>query len=298
MFSLLLLALADKAEAGPAARLASALAARHGAGLAALHVSSPLSQDAACVLQLPDEAALVRARAGVEVLLREVMPAGLTADTLHAAGFVHVEALKTTRVLGPDLLVLGGLDASERCRRELSGHSAGAAVLTALSAPCPVLAVPEGAVIPAGPFERVLVAADFADLTLDRALLALAARLAAREGADLTAFHPLRLEAAAPPRAGAEPPGQEDMTRRVAAARERLAYLCHGLPGADRFVLAASEGEGAVEILKQARERRAELIVLACRGADACVDQVLAGARRPVLLVGRGALFPVAREAA
>jgi nucleotide-binding universal stress UspA family protein len=290
MFSLVLLALADRADGKPAAQIASAIAARHGAGLAALHVSGPLSRDAACVLELPDESAQALARAGVEALLREVMPPGLTADTMHAAGFTHLEAQKAARILGPDLLVLGGLDKSDRCRRELSAGEASAALLVAEAAGCPVLVAGPETEIPAGPFLRVFVAADLAaDQGACQALLSLAARLAAREGAELVAFAAVELPAGQPV------PGHAEMTKRIDEAKARLAYLCHGLPGADRFAFEASEGTAAVEILKQAREHAADLLVLAVGGrgpanAGAVTERVLEGARCPVLLAGPNVL--------
>jgi len=318
MFSLVLLALADgaggktggeaaRAAARNAAQMAGGLAARHGAGFAVLVVSGPLGQEGGCVLQLPGEDEQSARRARVETLLREVMPGGLTADVMHAAGFAHVEVLKTARILGPDLLVLGGLDETERCRRELSGEEpgarAGAAALVAASAPCPALVAPAGpagaeaAPAQSGPFERLLVAVDLADdAATCRALLDFAARVAAREGAELCVAHTLAL-----PDADA---AHEEMTRRVAAARERLAYLCHGLPGADRFTLLAGEGAAGVEILKHARERAADLLVLGVRadGSGPVLARVLAGARCPVLLAGpavlRGERRPVAAAGA
>lgn len=288
MFTLVLLALADKADGARAAHLAAALAARHGAGFAALSVSGPLNQDGGCVLQLPGEEALAQRRGEVEALLRKCMPPGLTADVMQAAGFAHVEVLKTARILGPDLLVLGGLDEAERCRRELSASGSSAAVLMAKDAPCPVLVATAAAEPPAGPFERVLVAVDISDdIDRSRALLAFAARLTAREGGELVALHAVQL----PP--GQPTPGHEEMVRHITTARERLAYLCHGLPGADRFALEASEGSAGVEILKQARERAADLIVLAVGdGPSGTLERVLEGARCPVLLLGPGVLAP------
>lgn len=296
MFKLVLLALADQARdtaAGEpcgknAVRLAGAVAARHGAGFAALQVSGPISQENGCVLQLPGEDVLAQRRLKLEALLREVMPPGLTADVLSGAGFAHVEILKAARVLGPDLLVLGGLDETERCRQELSAAQSSAAQLVAINAPCPVLAVAAAAEVPAGPFERVLVAVTLSDddIAPARHLLCFAARLAAREGAELHVLHALPL----PP--GQPTPSQEEMVRRIASVRGRLDYLCHGLPGADRFAFCVSEGSASVEILKQARERKADLLVLGVqgKGQGPTSSRVLVGARCPVLLLGPGVL--------
>lgn len=303
MFKLVLLALADQAGnalgAAPAdkpgqeskdgfrheaaARLASALAARHGAGFAALHVSGPLSQDGGCVLQLPGEDHLARRREELEGLLRTVMPPGLTADIAMGAGFAHVEFLKTARVLGPDLLVLGGLEETERCRRELSAFQGDAAQLVARGAPCPVLVAAQTEILP-GPFECILVCVDQVDDATPQAgrLLGFAARLAAREGAALHVLHVLGLPQDQPS------PDQEELVRRIARVRDRLSYLCQGLPGADRFSLTVSEGAPSVEILKHARERKADLLILVPQGVGSAETQarVLEGARCSVLLVG------------
>lgn len=306
MFSRVLLALADGAggktggaAARAAAQTACGLAARHGAAFAALALGGPLGQEGGGAPQLPGEDAQAERRTGIEALLREVMPRGL--DVMHAAGFAHVEVLKAARVLGPDLLVLCGLDEAQGRRGEQSDASAGAAALIAAGASCAVLAVPDGADAQGaqpsgGPFERMLVAVDLADDPgYCRALLDFAARVAAREGAGLCVSHALPL-AAGP--AGNR--AHHDMARRVAAARERLAYLCHGLPGADRFTLLAGEGEAGVDILKHVRERVADLLILGVHGEGRgrVLARVLAGARCPVLLAGPTVLRGQGRTAA
>jgi len=295
MLTLVLLALADRAESKAAAQMASGLAIRHGAGFAALHVSGPLGQEGGCVLQLPDESALGERRGEVMELLLEAMPPDQTADVMVAAGFAHVEILKAARVLEPDLLVLGAQGTAERCRQELTSSVCGTALLVAREAPCPVLALPSGQAQTSGPFERILACVDasHADIAAARHLLCFAARLAAREGAQLHVLHALTLPPELPT------PGQEEMVRRVAASRERLAYLCHGLPGADRFGFISSEGAASVEILKHARERQADLLILApgAGGDNGTVSRVLDGARCPVLLLGPGVLAAQLRQA-
>jgi nucleotide-binding universal stress UspA family protein len=304
MFTLVLLVLADWPDAAngqeaqsattnptaASARTAALLAARHGAAFAVLAVRRPLDMDEGHALRLPDESVQSVRRAEVEALLREAMPAGLTADVMHAAGFVQVETLKAARLLGPDIIVLGDMDGSARCRRELSDAHAATATLIAAAALCPVLFVPAGAGSTDGPFERAMLALDIADDPSQcRALLDFAARLAAREGASLGVFHAL-------------PDMRDgDMARHVEAARQRLASLCHGLPGADRFRLAAAEltaeGSTGIDILQHATETDAELMVFGVGpdGGGAVLASVLAGAGRPVLLVGPATLSAARR---
>lgn len=278
MFTMVLLGLGDAAQAAGALKVAAGLAARHGAGLFVQHVSPPKNRGGACVLELPTERELEARRAEVEALCRDLLPPGTTADVAAGAGFLHVELLKMARLAGPDLLVLGGGDALEQCRRELDAGGGGesgreAALLLAEGAPCPVMVVPEGAG-KAGPFERILAVVDAG--STDRSLLEVAARLAAREGAELHVLQPLPL-----PLGSAAPP-QDEAARKVRAARERLAYLCQGLPGSERFRLDAAEGEPGVEIFKHARERQADLLLLSSDHPAAA--HVLRNARIPVLL--------------
>ncbi|MDQ7834982.1 MAG: universal stress protein [Humidesulfovibrio sp.] len=278
MFTLVLLALADTTVGVVAMRLAASLAARHGAGFAVQHVSGPLSQEGGCVLRLPGEADLAARRAEVEALCRVAMPVGLTSDVMLAAGFVHVEVLKTARLLGPDLLVLGGLDEVERCRRELTGSATKAALVIAAAAPCPVLVVPSNAPMPSVPFQRVLAATDLSFSA--EAVLGVAARLAACERASLRAFHAL-------PQPSNQP--GHGLERELDRSRDRLAFLARSLPLVSHMDVAAREGDPSVEILKDARESQADLIVLAADryGQDSLIPgRVLDGARCAVLLVG------------
>ena len=278
MFTMVLLGLGDVEQAGGALQVAAGLAARHGAGLFVQHVSPPRSRDGACVLELPTEKELEARRAEVEALCRRHLPSGLTADVAAGSGFLHVELLKMARLAGPDLLVLGGGDALEQCRRELdAGGSVAsgreAALVLAEAAPCPVLAVPETGGR-TGPFECILAVVEAAKA--DRSLLELAARLTAREGAELHVLHPLPLPL------GSAAPTQDEAARKVRAARDRLTYLCQGLPASERFRLDAAEGEPGVEIFKYARERQADLLVMS--SGHPAASHVLSNARIPVLL--------------
>jgi|GEM_PF-878053 len=294
----------------PAARLAAALAARHGAALSVLAVCEPGSPDSADLARrsgcadpfgmveatgaagasaYSDVAAQARRSAEVEALLRELLPQGLRADVLARTGCARVEILRTLRLLEPDLLVLG---------QERPEAWSNVLRLASVEAPCPVLAAPapgaQGADDrPAGPFERILTAVDLEDESVGaRALLDFSARLAAREGAELTLLHVL------PPPSGPYARDQRDAIRRAEAAASRLACLCQGLPGAKRFPLVARDGAPAGEILENANARKAELIVLAPgakAGHDGVCARVLRQARAPVLLAGppvlTGALF-------
>jgi len=289
----------------PAARLAAALAARHGSAFAALAVCPPLPDEPGRNAgALPGEQAQTRRRIDVEVLLRELMPRGLTADVMVGAGLAHTEILQALQLLEPDMLVLGqaALQSAEGATSQGTSQDE---VLTctmrlaAAEAPCPVLVAPAPGVDdrPAGPFERILVGvdADGGEAAETRPLLDFAARLAAREGAELTVLQVL------PPSMEIPPLEPHEQARRAEAAANRLAYLCQGLPGAGRFAFVACEGAPDAEILKNAQERKADLVVLAPgaqAGTTGVCAHVLRGARLPVLLAGPAALAAHCSQAA
>jgi nucleotide-binding universal stress UspA family protein len=294
MFTLVLLGIAGDGTAAvrKILHVGAAVAARHGAGFAVLHVSPPLNREGGCVLQLPDEAELCRRRDGVEALCREVMPVGLTADVLLESGFLHVELPKTARIMAPDLVVIGGLDEAERCRLELKDSGDDAALLVSLGSDCPVLVVPAVAEAFTGHFRRILAVTD---LSFSAApLMTLAARVAQADNAELRAFHPLPLAALS---------DTADLTRQLGRAEERLAGLCRN--PRQPMTWSVREGDPAQEVLKDAREFKADLIVLAADThrsgtgpAPSVVSRILTGARCPVLLAGPLALAAGKRHVA
>ncbi len=294
MFKLVLLALTDKADGMSALRLAAAVAARHKSGFMVQHVSAPHEREQSCVLQLSDERELSARRVEIEAFCRTNMPEGLTADVMLGSGFVHIEVLKTVRLMEPDLVVIGDQGDAEHCRRELSASTTDTALLIAQEAACPMLVASPGMSATlnqtfSGTFRRIVAATDLQDSAED--VLAMASRVLEADAEILAAFHALPLVDAAPEGA--------DLDRALDQATSRLSYFGRKLVlPATKF--AVREGDPSVEILKYARENEADLIVLApdCyTGAPGSPkmesrvsSQVLAGARCPVMLVGPDAL--------
>lgn len=280
MITLVLLALTDAAEDRPAARLASALAARYGAELDALAVCDPAGSEPPA--RREDE---------VRALLADLLPLGMTPRVRALRGDPCEEFSLALRQRRPEVLVIGRTagQTGGTCADDIAGPEESNR-LTAANLPCAVLVAPPSGVDdrPSGPFERILCAVDLddaaengADDRTAAAVLDFAARFTAREGAELTVLHVVRPQDA-PPR-----------TPQPAAAMDRLTNLCQGLPGAGRFALAAGRGDPADEILTNAEARKAELIVLAPGmrpGVRGVCARVLRGARTPVLLAGPAAL--------
>ncbi|WP_045221444.1 universal stress protein [Desulfonatronum thioautotrophicum] len=291
MFRLIFLALADKADGTAAVQMAAAVAARHEAGFMVQHVNTPHEREQSCVLQLSDEREFPVRQVQIEAFCRANMPEGLTADVMLGSGFVHVETLKTIRLMEPDLVVIGDQGDAELCRRELSASTTDTALLIAREAACPVLAVPPGMSAtlnrsPSGAFRRIVAAIDLQEGTEN--VLNMARRIVEADGGTLAVFHAL-------PQAHAELEGAA-LGRALEQAKHRLFHFGRKLilPAATKFVV--REGDPSVEILKYARNGEADLIVLS---PDYCAEtrgpskmeprissQVIAGARCPVMLVG------------
>jgi nucleotide-binding universal stress UspA family protein len=206
-------------------------------------------------------------------------------QVLATAGGLLVEAVKTARDQGADILIMDSEDAEATCPNQLPGQAGGIALALSATTSCPVCVVPSKLSLRAGPFEKVLVTVDISsDPAPLRGLLNYAARLAVREGAELHVLHTL------PHKTGEPAPGCDQAVRAEEDARERLASLCRGLPGADRIVFVVSEGLAGVEILQTARERRADLLIVDRRdnGAGDNLARVLEGVRCPLLLLRPG----------
>lgn len=277
----------DEASCESAVRFGAHLAARHGAGFAVLHVSSPLNREGSCVLQLPGEEDLAARRDDVEKLCRRVMPAGLTADVMIESGFLHVEIQKALRLMTPDLIVMGGHGDAERCRHELGNSMDDSALIVARGASCPVLIAPTDGFAFNGNFRRVLAVTNFSRVSTP--LMALADQMAEAGVADLRAFHPIALPHGTP-----LPPAQA-LSEMIDRAAERLVNL--GCVLHRPVTTGVREGDPAREIIKDAREYGADLVVLATNEYDladgtepSVAARVLDGASCAVLLAGPQAL--------
>ncbi len=303
MLKLVLLALTDKADGTSALRLAAAVAARHKSGFMVQYVSAPHEREQSCVLQLSDERELSARRVEIEAFCRANMPEGLTADVMLGSGFVHIEVLKTVRLMEPDLVVIGDQGDAEHCRRELSASTMDTALLIAREAACPVLvAFPETLRALNQPlsemFQRIVAATDLLGGAED--VLTMAERVREADAGTLFAFHALPLVHT---ELGGAAQGQAQdraLDQALDQAKSRLAYFGRKLVLPSATQSAVREGDPSVEILKFSRENEADLIVLApdCyTGAPGSPkmksrvsSQVLAGARCPVMLVGPDAL--------
>jgi nucleotide-binding universal stress UspA family protein len=209
------------------------------------------------------------------------------------AGYVHEGILAQLEATQSDLLVLGTHGRSGFQRLFLG--SVTEKVIRKVT--CPALVVPPRAadVLPGGPvqFRRILCPVDFSDSSLEA--LAYAIRMAEESDARLTLLHVIDV----PLVTSEEPQAFEadlDRIRRASAAEARRRM--HDLVPAQAQTYctvetAIAEGRAYAEILRQAAEERADLVVMGVRGRGAfdrflfgsTTHHVIRAAACPVLIV-------------
>jgi nucleotide-binding universal stress UspA family protein len=259
-----------------ALQLAIPLARWYEASLTALHVL-PTAAPIDGMMPMPPAPIThpgLRARVerDLEAFVRPAREAGLQADTVIRDGLVAGQVLDLARGLPADLLVMGthGLGGLER----LVLGSVTEAVLR--KAPCPVLTVSAEARTAAGPatYPRILYATDFSPAGSHA--LGYALSLAEEAQGTLILVHVMDrlLESAAS--------GLSVEAGRMAAdlADDARAALKAAVPPDARDWCQTEEvvvfGRAAEEILRVARERDAQLIVLGVHGRNA-LDLMLFG---------------------
>jgi nucleotide-binding universal stress UspA family protein len=222
-----------------------------------------------------------------------VPPEVATEFRVEEAAYVHEGILAQLEATQSDLLVLGTHGRSGFQRLFLGSVTE----KVIRKATCPALVVPPRApdVPPGGPvqFRRILCPVDFSDSSLEA--LAYAIRMAEESDARLTLLHVIDV----PLVTSEEPQAFEadlDRIRRASAAeaRRRLQDLVPGQAQTYCTVeTAIAEGRAYAEILRQAAEQRADLVVMGVRGRGALdrflfgstTHHVIRAAACPVLIV-------------
>ena len=247
------------------------------ASLTALHVVPPIMPVEGMLPYATATLGNPAVRAGLERdLLEFVAPAraaGVAADTVLREGAVPARVLELARALPADLLVMG--THGQRGLERLVLGSVTEAVLR--KAPCPVLTIPheERAFAEPAPFKRILYATDFspaADDALDTAL-----SLAQEAQAALILVHVVEGATVAEAASGV-PVNVSLLTADLAEDARRA--MREAVPASARDWCITEEvvafGRPADEILRVARDRKAQLIVMGVHGRNA-LDLLLFG---------------------
>ncbi|MBG0775664.1 MAG: universal stress protein [Desulfovibrionaceae bacterium] len=299
MFKNILFATSASPACDDAARVAFDMARRYGARLRVFHV---LGAPTRAFSQL-----VVDMRTGEEVslddnyldLVREELKttyakqlaecADCTIDTV--VGFTHREILRAAREMDADCIVMGASDDSEGPRTYHKGVTGSTLQRVAKAARCPVLTVARPSASYWGGVSNIVFGTDFSRASDSAFRFALKA---ARElGAELNIFHALDISSLA----SSVALSQDEIEEKVIQARDRIrAKYVANLEGFTNYEVEVWEGVPYVEIVKFAREKQADLIVMAhnTRELDperarigSTVEQVILRANCPVLSVNR-----------
>lgn len=189
-------------------------------------------------------------------------------------GAPHTEILRKARKDNMDLIVMGAHTrqedvGSERYRSIVGGTTR----KVTREAPCPVLVVSRPCATCAQYFNTILFCTDFAKTDMPAFLFAL--DLARQIGCKLLVFHAVDLSYI---HLGREE-GQETIEKRVDAARKQIEHqYVKIMKGFDNYEIEIREGIPHVEILKFARQTRADLIIMSHHGRETDPDTAELGA--------------------
>ena len=207
-------------------------------------------------------------------------------------GFPHREILRKARAENVDLIVMGA-----HTRPEDVGASRYRAVVgstmqkVAKGASCPVAIIARPCTTCWKLFSNIVIATDFSKAAKSAFLWAY--KLAKEVNSNLHIFHAVDIETTDAGHIKA----QTDIEQRIATAKEKIDkdYLCL-IDAFDKYTVAVWEGTPYVEVLKFARDRQADLIVMAhhTRETDpeiallgSTVEQVVLRSACPVASVNR-----------
>ena len=299
MFNKILFATSATSACDPAARVAFALAQKHNSQLLIFHVlgvpTRGYSQEVVDVrtgekVEANDEyIAWVREEIKVHYTKQlETVPGTAIEVTV---GIPHREILRKARSESPDLLVMGGTtgDREQSVYKKVMVGSTLHRV--AKAAFCPVLAVARPAASFWGGFSSIVFGTDFskaADAAFDYAF-----RTAKQIDGDLHLFH--ALDIGIPQLGGLV--DQDAIEKQIREARQRIrGRYAAKMEGFKNYSIEVWEGIPYIEIVKFAREKQADLIILAHHGQpespeddrlSSIMEQVIVRASCPVISVNR-----------
>ena len=194
--------------------------------------------------------------------------------TLEAVvGDPAMEVLRTARKIGADLIIMGAHTRADDVGATRHRAVAGSTMQrVARTARCPVLVVSRPCITCWSYFANIVVGVDFSKQS-DHAF-AFARNVAADIGCRLHLFHALDVGK----EGGAMAPDQAYVEKKIEAARKKIEekYVSK-MEGFDNYLIQIWEGEPYVEILKYAREAKADLIAMAHHSKDVDPEQALMG---------------------
>ena len=310
MFNKILFATTGSPECDSAARVAFDMARQYGSKLTLFHVlgipgkgDSNLVIDTRTGEEVDADAEYLE---GVAEELRTTYANQLEAlpgvEIEVAVGVPSREVLRIARAKDVDMIVLCGPSEGQQSGFYKRGVVGDNLRKVAKAARCPVLTVARPAASFWGGFSNIVFATDFSKAS--ESAFQLASTIAKDVGGDLHLFHCLDLDRLQ----SAIALTQEGIEGRLAEARRKIQVSYASKLGdlAKRTTVEVWEGSPYVEIVKFARERQADLIVMAHhtreldpdeRPFGSTLEQVLVRATCPVISINRPDKLPATADA-
>jgi len=190
-----------------------------------------------------------------------------------AVGVPYREILRKARQEDVDLIIMGAHTRQEDVAAARYRDVVGSTMQkVAKAARCPVVIISRPCTTCWKLFSNILICTDFSRAA-DSAFL-WAAKLARTVGARLHIFHAVEIASGNL----AKPVGQEVIEERIAEARKKIERTClPKLKDYDNYGIEIWEGVPYVEILKFAREKQADLIVMAHHAREVDPDEAELG---------------------
>ncbi len=190
-----------------------------------------------------------------------------------AVGVPHREILRKARDENVDMIIMGAHTRPEDVGATRYRSVVGSTMQkVAKAARCPVVIISRPCTTCWKLFSNIVVGIDFSKAS--KAAFLWAARLAKEVDANLHVFHAVDIETTG----AGQVKAQEEIELRIAAARSKIEsdYLTQ-LKGFKKYTVQVWEGSPYVEILKLARERQADLIVMAHHAREIDPEEALLG---------------------
>lgn len=298
MFQKILFATSASSACDDAARVAFDLAKRYKAELTALHVTGIPTRAYSQVVKDVRTGEEVSVDENYLALIKEELSSYYEKQLAEcpnqcemtiATGHPHREILRQARKLGADLIIMGASTHGEDGKFYRRGIAGSTLQRVAKAARCPVLSVHRPSASYWGGIGSVVFATDFSKPA--ESAFQFASKMAQEVGSELHLFHSLDINAAS----GREL-DQDSIDDQIIAARKRL----HSEYGArlpkefKDWEVEVWEGTPYVEVVKFAREKQADMIVLAHHASDpdleaarigSTMEQVILRANCPVVSV-------------
>jgi len=290
MFKDIILAVTPSEVCRSAANAAFAFARKHEANMTLLHVCGLPSHGWGAIEHLMPSGEVERIKTTIEEVYARQLADCPGCDVLVVPGIPHAEILRLARKKNADLIVMGCSTEDDLQRRSRMWGIAGSNIeRVSQKARCPVMIVarevPEGRM----QFASIVVATDFSFQA--ECAVGYGGQLARQYGAALHVFHALDVGH------GMDGPDQRQIEAGIAEARGRmLKEFAPRLEGIREVSYESWEGVPSMEILKYARMRGADLILMAHHSREkdpeeaylgSTVAQVALNASCPTMSINR-----------